>query len=117
MALYAALPAIPPPPVAYLRPLPNSTPLTPVAAALPPFLYYLALLLLPPFPSNPHKLLLDLLRNGLAISAGVLFFHLPLRYHVPFSVGLTYQLALVGLYGGCRVLDAVSHNKCGTLQS
>jgi len=41
----------------------------------------------------------------LALISGILFFRLPLAYHVPFSVGLTYQLALVGLYGGCRVLD------------
>ena len=46
------------------------------------------------------------IRNSLAIVSGVLFFRLPLAYYVPFSVGLTYQLALVGLYGGCRVLDA-----------
>ena len=87
-----------------LRPLPGTRPLTPLAAIAPPLIYYFALLLLPPFP-NPHPLILYL-RSALALISGILFFRLPLAYHVPFSVGLTYQLALVGLYGGCRVLDA-----------
>ena len=92
-----------------LKPLPGTTPLTPLSALAPPFIYNLALLLLPPFPhasTEPTARLIPLLRNSLALLAGTLFFRLPLKYHVPFSVGLTYQLALVGLYGGCRVLDA-----------
>ena len=92
-----------PPPRPNIHPLPNASPLTPFAAFAPPLIYYLALLLLPPFP-NSHPLL-PLLRSALAIISGILFFRLPLDYYVPFSIGLTYQLALVGLYGGCRVLD------------
>ncbi|KAJ9614353.1 hypothetical protein H2200_002489 [Cladophialophora chaetospira] len=90
-----------------LHPIPNSQPLTVTAAVLPPFIYYLALLLLaPPPPPAVNKPLVKLLRNCLALVAGILFFRLPLDYHVPQSIGLTYQLGLVGLYGGCRVLDA-----------
>ncbi|KIW21639.1 hypothetical protein PV08_02219 [Exophiala spinifera] len=90
-----------------LHPIPGSRPLTFLAALLPPLLYYLALLLLapspPPFVERP---LVKVLRNILALTAGILFFRLPLVYYVPQSIGLTYQLGLVGLYGGCRVLDA-----------
>ncbi|KAL8718372.1 MAG: hypothetical protein Q9225_004480 [Loekoesia sp. 1 TL-2023] len=89
-----------------LKPILGTIPLTPQAAVLPPLIYYVALLLLPPFPNQPNKPLVPLFRSILAATAGILFFRLPLKYHVPFSVGLTYQLALVGLYGGCRVLDA-----------
>lgn len=89
-----------------LRPIPGTLALTPQAAVLPPLMYYFALILLPPFPNQPNQALISVFRNTLALVAGFLFFRLPLRYHVPFSVGLTYQLALVGLYGGCRVLDA-----------
>ncbi|CAL8576322.1 hypothetical protein XPA_002209 [Xanthoria parietina] len=89
-----------------LRFIPGTIPLTPLAAVLPPLTYYLALILLPPFPSHPNQKLISVFRSVLAVIAGALFFRLPLRYHIPFSVGLTYQLALVGLYGGCRVLDA-----------
>lgn len=88
--------------------LPGTALLTPLAAVAPPLLYYLALLLLPPFPQAPSHLsssLISVARSLLAVLSGTLFFALPLRYHVPFSIGLTYQLALVGLYGGCRVLD------------
>lgn len=85
--------------------IPGTTPLTPVAALLPPLTYYIALLLLPPFPVQKYRPLVSAARNVLASVAGFLFFRLPWRYHVPLSVGLTYQLALVGLYGGCRVLD------------
>lgn len=97
------------PPRSDLKPLLGTTPLTPLSALAPPVIYYLALLLLPPFPnasSEPTARVIPLLRNSLALLSGILFFRLPLKYHVPFSVGLTYQLALVGLYGGCRVLDA-----------
>lgn len=91
-----------------LRALPNTNLLTPLPAILPPLLYYLALLLLPPFqnqtPCAHH--LTAALRNVLALASGVYFFCLPLQYHIPFSIGLTYILALVGLYGGCRVFDA-----------
>lgn len=100
------LPTIPPPPRPDLKPLPATVSLTPLAALAPPLIYYLAAILLPPFPSKRYSTLIVLLRNVLAAVAGLLFFRLPLRYYVPFSVGLTYQLALVGLYGGCRVLDA-----------
>ncbi|KAI4120321.1 MAG: hypothetical protein LQ338_007095 [Usnochroma carphineum] len=89
-----------------LKPIPGTVPLTPLAAVLPPLIYYLALILLPPFPKSPLQPLIPIFRSLLALTAGILFFRLPLTYHVPFSVGLTYQLALVGLYGGCRVLDA-----------
>lgn len=90
-----------------LHPIPDTKPLTPQAALIPPLLYYIALLLLPPPPppavGNP---LVKRLRDVLALISGILFFRLPLVYHVPQSIGLTYQLGLVGLYGGCRVLDA-----------
>ena len=89
-----------------LKLLPSTVPLTPLAALAPPLIYYLAAVLLPPFPSYRYGTLIGLLRNTLAVTSAFLFFRLPLRYHVPFSIGLTYQLALVGLYGGCRVLDA-----------
>ena len=105
MNLLTYLPTIPPPPRPDLKALPSTTPLTPLSALAPPLIYYFALLLLPPLPSQPHQLLISLLRNFLALISAFLFFHLPLTHHVPFSVGLTYQLALVGLYGGCRVLD------------
>jgi hypothetical protein len=70
-------------------------------------IYYLALLFLPPpLPSSIDTLAVKFLRNALALLAGILFLRLPLAYHVAQSVGLTYQLGLVGLYGGCRVIDA-----------
>ena len=73
----------------------------------PVILYYLALLFLPPPPPSAlDKTSIRILRNVLAILAAFLFLRLPLAYHVPQSIGLTYQLGLVGLYGGLRVLDA-----------
>lgn len=90
-----------------LHPIPATTPLTPLAAVSPPLLYYIALLFLPPAPPpavNSH--LVIVLRNGLALLAAILFLRLPLVYHVPQSIGLTYQLGLVGLYGAARVVDA-----------
>ena len=87
-----------------LSPIPNTIPLTISAALAPPLMYYIALLLLPPL--YKHDSIIAVIRNAFAIISGWLFFRLPVVYHVPFSVGLTYQLALVGLYGGCRVLDA-----------
>ncbi|KAL8645491.1 MAG: hypothetical protein Q9210_006677, partial [Variospora velana] len=84
----------------------HAVPLTPQAAVLPPLIYYFALILLPPFPNQVNTHVISFLRSFLAIIAGILFFRLPIAYHVPFSVGLTYQLALVGIYGGCRCLDA-----------
>lgn len=89
-----------------LKPIPGTIPLSPQAAVLPPLIYYFALLLLPPFPGYANNTLIPIVRSILAAISGFLFFRLPLVYHVPFSVGLTYQLALVGLYGGSRVLDA-----------
>ncbi|KAI5201859.1 hypothetical protein E4T39_04957 [Aureobasidium subglaciale] len=90
-----------------LQHIPNTKPLTFEAAVLPPIIYFLALLFLPPPPPQSIDIIaIKLLRNALALLAGVLFFRLPLAYYVPQSIGLNYQLALVGLYGGCRVLDA-----------
>ncbi|KAI8965102.1 hypothetical protein F5Y11DRAFT_344820 [Daldinia sp. FL1419] len=90
-----------------LRPIPGSQPLTFTAAVLPPLIYYVALLLLaPPPPPIINSVYVKTIRNILALTAGILFFRLPLAYHVPQSIGLTYQLGLVGLYGGCRVIDA-----------
>jgi Membrane bound O-acyl transferase family len=82
--------------------------LTVLAALLPPLVYYMALLLLaPPPPPAVHSLAVKTLRNVFALVAAILFFRLPLLYHVPQSIGLTYQLGLVGIYGGLRVLDAL----------
>jgi hypothetical protein len=90
-----------------LNPIPGSKPLSLEAALCPPLVYYIALLFLaPPPPTAVDTVPLKLLRTSLAILAGYLFFRLPLVYHVPQSIGLTYQLGLVGIYGGCRVLDA-----------
>ncbi|KAI2618601.1 hypothetical protein GGS26DRAFT_574535 [Hypomontagnella submonticulosa] len=90
-----------------LHPIPGSEPLTIGAAVLPPAIYYVALLLLaPPPPPIIDSIYVKTIRNILALAAGILFFRLPLAYHVPQSIGLTYQLGLVGLYGGCRVVDA-----------
>ena len=99
-----------PHPLPYLRPLPSTIPLTPLAAIVPPLLYYLAALFLAPVSFSPPspliKFLTASLRNILALTSLIQFIRLPLCYHVPFSVGLTYQLALVGIYGACRVNDA-----------
>jgi hypothetical protein len=90
-----------------LNPIPGTTPLTIEAILCPVILYYLALLFLPPSPPSAiDTTSIHLLRNVLAILAAFLFLRLPLAYHVPQSIGLTYQLGLVGLYGGLRVLDA-----------
>ncbi|KAI1416653.1 hypothetical protein F5Y13DRAFT_154442 [Hypoxylon sp. FL1857] len=90
-----------------LHPIPASQPLTFGAAIVPPLTYYIALLLLaPPPPPIVDSIYVITIRNILALTAGFLFFRLPLAYHVPQSIGLTYQLGLVGLYGGCRVVDA-----------
>ncbi|KAK4551976.1 hypothetical protein LTR86_010768 [Recurvomyces mirabilis] len=90
-----------------LHPIPGTKPITIEALVLPPAMYYIALLFLPPPPPQAvDTLAFKLLRNGLAIMAGILFFRLPLAYYIPQSIGLNYQLSLVGLYGGCRVLDA-----------
>ncbi|KUI72041.1 hypothetical protein VM1G_07739 [Cytospora mali] len=90
-----------------LHPISGTTPLTLEAAICPPLIYYVALLFLPPSPPQAVETTASkLLRNGLALLAGFLFLRLPLAYHVPQSIGLTYQLGLVGLYGGARVLDA-----------
>jgi hypothetical protein len=90
-----------------LHPIPGTTSLTVSAALAPPVMYYAALLLLAPFASATRaSKTIATLRNLLAVTAAVLFFRLPLAYHVSQSIGLTYQLGLVGLYGGCRVVDA-----------
>lgn len=90
-----------------LLPIPGTKPLTIEAVLCPVILYYLALLFLPPSPPSAiDTKSIHLLRNSLAILAAFLFLRLPLAYHVPQSIGLTYQLGLVGLYGGLRVLDA-----------
>lgn len=90
-----------------LKPIPGTRPLTVEAILCPVLLYYIALLLLPP-PSPPSlaSVQVGILRNALALLAAYLFLRLPVAYHVPQSIGLTYQLGLVGLYGGLRVLDA-----------
>lgn len=91
-----------------LHPIPGTTPLTIEAMICPPLIYYLALLLLPPLaPPAKHAFAVTFLRNALALLAAFLFFRLPLAYHVPHSIGLTYQLGLAGLYGGARVVDAL----------
>ena len=105
MASSWGIASLSPPHIPYLHPLPSTTPLPPLAAALPPILYYLAGLLLPPIPTNPHPFLTAIIRNILALTSFILFLRLPLAHHVPSSVGLTYQLGLVGLYGSARVLD------------
>lgn len=90
-----------------LRPIPGTTPLTIEAVLCPVLLYYIALLLLPPpTPPATASAQIAVVRNVFAALAAYLFLRLPLAYHVPQSIGLTYQLGLVGLYGGLRVLDA-----------
>ncbi|KAF7191970.1 Acetyltransferase aurG [Pseudocercospora fuligena] len=90
-----------------LKPIPGTKPLTLEALLCPVLLYYIALLLLPPPPPpTVASVHIGVLRNILAGTAAYLFLRLPLAYHVPQSIGLTYQLGLVGLYGGLRVLDA-----------
>ncbi|TKX25706.1 hypothetical protein C1H76_2356 [Elsinoe australis] len=90
-----------------LHKIPGTTPLTLEAALLPPIIYYLALLFLPPPPPEAiDTAAIKLLRTGLATLAGFLFFRLPLYYYIAPSIGLNYQLGLVGLYGGARVIDA-----------
>ncbi|KAL1587464.1 hypothetical protein WHR41_03864 [Cladosporium halotolerans] len=103
-AIHSTLTATPRP---GLQPIPGSSPLTIEAVICPVILYYLALLFLPPSPPSAiDATSIHILRNVLAILAAFLFLRLPLAYHVPQSIGLTYQLGLVGLYGGLRVLDA-----------
>lgn len=90
-----------------LHSIPGTKPMTIEALVLPPVIYYIALLFLPPPPPQAVDALpVKFLRNALAITAGILFFRLPLTYFIPQSIGLNYQLGLVGIYGGCRVLDA-----------
>lgn len=90
-----------------LKPIPGTRPLTVEAILCPVLLYYIALLLLPPPPPpSVASVQVGILRNILAALAAFQFLRLPLAYHVPQSIGLTYQLGLVGLYGGLRVLDA-----------
>lgn len=90
-----------------LQPIPGTHPLTVGAAVLPPLTYYCALLFLAPSPPSwIDSLPIRVLKNLLAFIAAILFFRLALAYHVAQSIGLTYQLGLVSLYGGCRVVDA-----------
>ncbi|KAI7181005.1 hypothetical protein KC324_g8863 [Hortaea werneckii] len=90
-----------------LHPIPGTKPISLEAIILPPLMYYVALLFLPPPPPQAvDTVTIRLLRNILALFAGILFFRMPLAYYIPQSIGLNYQLSLVGLYGGCRVLDA-----------
>lgn len=94
-------------PRAGLHPIPGTKPISVEAIVLPPVMYYIALLFLPPPPPQAvNTITIKLLRNALALIAGALFFRMPLAYYIPQSIGLNYQLSLVGLYGGCRVLDA-----------
>lgn len=77
-----------------LHPIPGTKPLTLEAAILPPLLYYVALLFLPPPPPPAlETIALRILRNAIALTAGILFLRLPLTYHVPQSIGLTYQVS------------------------
>ncbi|KAF2765731.1 hypothetical protein EJ03DRAFT_385125 [Teratosphaeria nubilosa] len=90
-----------------LHPIPGTKPVNIEALILPPVIYYIALLFLPPPPPQAvNTWAVTFLRNGLAVLAGILFFRMPLAYYIPQSIGLNYQLSLVGLYGGCRVIDA-----------
>ncbi|KAL1310747.1 hypothetical protein AAFC00_000999 [Neodothiora populina] len=90
-----------------LNPISGTVPLTLEAIICPPLIYYIALLFLPPAPPRAvESHTIKALRNIFALLSGFLFFRLPLAYHFPQSIGLNYQLSLVGLYGGCRVLDA-----------
>lgn len=76
-------------------------------AALPPLVYFLALVLLPPFfgINQNLKKALPSIRIVLALTASALFAGLPLRYRVDHSAGLTYILALIGWYGATRIID------------
>jgi hypothetical protein len=77
-----------------LHPIPGTKPLTIEAAILPPLLYYVALLFLPPAPPPAlESIALKTLRTLIALTAGILFLRLPLAYHVPQSIGLTYQVS------------------------
>jgi hypothetical protein len=90
-----------------LHPIPGTKPINIEALILPPVMYYIALLFLPPPPPQAvDTITIKLLRTALAVAAAILFFRLPLVYYIPQSIGLNYQLSLVGLYGCCRVLDA-----------
>lgn len=90
-----------------LHPIPGTKPITIEAMILPPVIYYIALLWLPPAPPDIiETTTMKVLRNSLALFAGVLFFRLPMAHYIPQSIGLNYQLSLVGIYGGCRVVDA-----------
>lgn len=94
MDILSSLTTAPPRPGLHL--IPGTTPLTP-----------LPLLFLPPAPPPAvASLPVVLLRNVLALLAAVLFLRLPLAYHVPQSIGLTYLLGLVGLYGAAKIVDA-----------
>lgn len=66
-----------------------------------------ALVLLPPFNhvSPQTRRFIGIIRVALALLATVLFARLPLKYHVPWSCGLTYILNLTGWYGCTRVID------------
>lgn len=116
------------------QPIPGSRPLTITAAIAPPLVYcpsypiwqsssclfdfsgvtlteasysVFALVLLPPFNhvSPQTRRFIAILRVGLALLATILFARLPLKYHVPWSCGLTYILNLTGWYGCTRVID------------
>lgn len=77
-----------------LHPIPGTKPLTLEASILPPLLYYVALLFLPPPPPTAlETIALRVFRNTIALTAGILFLRLPLAYHVPQSIGLTYQVS------------------------
>ena len=90
-----------------LDPIPGTKPLSVTAAALPPVIYYVALLLLAPAPPRfVDTLPATVIRSALATVSCIFFIRLSVCYHVPQSIGLTYQLGLVSLYGACRVVDA-----------
>ena len=107
-ATTASFPNLFPAPGVDLQPLPESIPVTRLAAIRSPLLYYLAFTPAPPIPHifiQDHPSPISVTRCLLAFLSYVLFFTLPLHYHVPFSIGLIYQIALVALYNGYRILN------------
>ena len=84
---------------ARFEPLEWSHRLTPFALFAPLLFYYFAL-----FSLSDRDNHTSLLTKGSAFVAVVLFLRLPIFYHLPFAA-LTYQLALIGCFGACRLLD------------
>ncbi|PRP80846.1 hypothetical protein PROFUN_11401 [Planoprotostelium fungivorum] len=89
------------------QPVPGTVELTPIYAILPPLVYLLALILLPPLNTSSRliKWTVAVIRNILALLATILFLALPLHYHVRDISSLTYLLSLIGCFGACRIVD------------